>query len=378
MQNQNTLLDHVTRMPLTVRMRRSAFWERSHLAGAQAYIVYNNMLIATDFMGAEEDYHHLKSAVQIWDVGVERQIEISGPDALRLVQMSTPRDIGKMARDQCFYIPTVDSTGGMSNDPVLLKRDEERYWVSIADSDLILYYKGVAAALGLNVKIQEADVSPLAIQGPYAQTLVSRIWGEAASDLKFFRHITVEVDGRKMILARSGYSLQGGYELYFEGQSGAGELWDTLMDVGADLDVKVGSPCQAERIEGGLLSYLSDIAHDMTPFEAGLGKFCNMTQDVGCLAWEALRAKQSPTRQIRPVEIEGGPLPPQTTFWPLTSGSQAVGRVSSSCRAYDYDCNAAIGLIDAAHWSTGSALMVHTSAGPREAVVKDTFWGRSA
>ena len=154
MQNQNTLLDHVTRMPLTVRMRRSAFWERSHLAGAQAYIVYNNMLIATDFMGAEEDYHHLKSAVQIWDVGVERQIEISGPDALRLVQMSTPRDIGKMARDQCFYIPTVDSTGGMSNDPVLLKRDEERYWVSIADSDLILYYKGVAAALGLMLKFK--------------------------------------------------------------------------------------------------------------------------------------------------------------------------------------------------------------------------------
>ncbi len=368
--------DTTTTMPLTVRMRRSPFWARSHVAGAQGYIVYNNMLIATGFAGSEEDYRHLKSAVQLWDVGCERQIEISGPDAARLVQMSTPRDISKMADDQCYYIPTVDRQGCMTNDPVLLRLDEDRYWVSIADSDLILYYKGLAAGLGLDVSIHEPHVAPLGIQGPRADELAARIWGDKVKDIRFFRHARVDVNGTPMVLARSGYSVQGGYELYFEGGTGGDTLWDQLMEAGKDLDIRAGCPCQAERVEAGLLSYLSDITQDMTPFEAGLGKFCDMVRNAGCLGWAALQGKQTPSRQIRPVEIAGGPLPPQGRFWPVTAGGRSVGRISSSCRAHDFDCNAAIGLIDASHWHPGTALSVHTSDGPRDAVVRAEFWGR--
>lgn len=369
--------DTTTTMPLTVRMRRSPFWARSHAAGAQGYIIYNNMFIATGFAGGEEDYRHLKSAVQLWDVGCERQIEINGPDAARLVQMSTPRDISKIADDQCFYIPTVNAQGCMTNDPVLLRTGEDRYCISIADSDLILYYQGLAAGLNMNVTVREPHIAPLGIQGPNAHELARRMWGDQVLDIRFFRHKRVDVNGTPMILARSGYSFQDGFELYFEGKKGGDVLWDQLMEAGRDLDVRAGCPCQAERIEAGLLSYLSDITQDMTPFEAGLGRFCEMEHDVGCLGWAALKGKQTPARQIRAVEITGDPLPPQNVFWPVMAGDLRVGRISSSCRAYDFDCNAAIGLIDASHWEPGTQVHVITPDGPRAAIIKENFWRRT-
>lgn len=364
-------------MPLTVRMRRSPFWQSSHAYNPHGYLVYNNTLIASYFGVPEEEYRHLKSAVQLWDVGCERQIEITGPDALRLVQMSTPRDIARMADDQCYYIPTVDGSGGMTNDPVLLRLEKDRYWVSISDSDQILYFKGVAAALKLDVQVHEPEVAPLAIQGPKADELAARIWGDAVRDLRFFRHMRVDVNGTPMVLARSGFSTQGGFELYFEGTEGGDLLWNQLMEAGRDLDVRAGAPHQSERVESGLLSFLSDITQDMTPFEAGLGKFCKMDEDIGCLGFDALKAKQNPTRQLRPIEIAGDALPPQGEFWPIFSGDEKVGRISSSCRAFSFDCNAAIGLIDETHWNPGTNLLVKTPVGPRDAVVKDKFWGRN-
>ena len=370
------MTDTRTTMNFTVRMRRSPFWERSHAAGAKGYIVYNNMLLASGFTSPEDEYHHLKSAVQIWDVGCERQIEIRGPDAKRLVQMSTPRDIGRMKDDQCYYIPTVDGAGGMTNDPVLVKVDEDRYWVSISDSDLMLYYKGVAAALKMDVTIHEPDVAPLAIQGPKADELARRVWGDSVLDIRFFRHARVDVNGTRMILARSGYSVQGGYELYFEGLEGGDVLWDQLMEAGRDLDVRVGCPCYPERVEAGMLSYLSDITPDMTPYEAGLGAMCADT-DPGCLGWDAVDATRDPARQVCPLEVAGDALPVPTGFWPVTdAGGAVVGRVSSCCRSYSYECNAAISLIDRDHRDAGTELVVETPVGRRNAVVRETFWGR--
>ncbi len=366
-----------TTMPMTVRMRRSPFFNSSQVGGARGHIIYNNMFIATHFDTPESDYQHLKKAVQLWDVGCERQIEISGPDAARLVQMSTPRDISTMQPDQCFYIPTVDREGCMTNDPVLLQVEPNKYWVSIADSDLMLYYKGLAAGLNLDVTVHEPDVSPLGLQGPLADTLVERVWGKQATQIGFFRHTRVDVAGTPMILARSGYSLQGGYELYYEGADDASELWDQLMTAGSDLDVRAGAPVQAERVEGGLLSYLSDITNDMTPFEAGLGHFCHLDKETGCLGLEALRAKVHPARQVRPISIAGDPVPPMTGFWQVTdSNDVAVGRISSAAFAYSFNENIGIGLIDRSHWQTGTELNVHTPDGIRSAKIRSGFPGR--
>ncbi len=339
-------------------------------------MVYNHTLIPSGFGDAEEQYHHLKSAVQLWDVGCERQIELVGPDAARLVQMSTPRDISRMQDDQCYYIPTVDALGYMTNDPVLLRLEEDRFWVSISNSDLLLYYKGIAAALHLDVKVFEPQVSPLGIQGPKADELAARIWGDCVRKLRFFRHMRVDVGGVPTLLARSGFSTQGGFELYFEGSEGGDVLWQQLMDAGRDLDVRAGAPHQSERIESGMLSFLADVTFDMTPFEAGLGKLCEMDRDVGCLGWNALQGKKEPKRQLRPVEVAGPPLPQQNTFWDVLGNGEVVGHVSSSCRAFGYGCNAAIGLINKSHRTPGTELTVLAPDGPRSAIVKEKFWGR--
>lgn len=364
-------------MPLTVRMRRSPFWASSHQHSPHGYLVYNNMLIASYFGDPEEEYHHLKSHVQLWDVGCERQIEVCGSDASRLVQMSTPRDISKMRDDQCYYIPTIDGDGAMTNDPVLVRLEEDRYWVSISDSDLILFYKGVAAAHKLNVTIHEPDVFPLGIQGPKADELAARVWGDQVRDIRFFRHKRVNVNGKDMILARSGFSTQGGFELYYEGTEGGNVLWDQLMEAGHDLGVRAGVPHQSERIESGLLSYLSDITQDMTPFEAGLGNFCEMENDVGCLGWKALKEMQKPFRQIRPIEIEGEWLPPQSVFWKISDGKgNELGRISSSCRSYSHNCNAAIGLVNQSHWDASTQVVIHLPDGNRVGRIVEKFWGR--
>ncbi|MEM7408338.1 MAG: dimethylsulfoniopropionate demethylase [Pseudomonadota bacterium] len=368
-------------MPLTVRMRRSPFFERSFAAQPKSMLVYNHTLIAADFESAEADCRHLREAVQLWDVGCERQVEIVGPDALRLVQMATPRHVGAMRDDQCFYAPTVDANGGMTNDPVLVKVGPDHYWLSIADSDLLLYFKALAAGLKLNVTVQEPDVSPLGIQGPLAQTLVERVWGKEAAQIRFFRHTRVAVHGKSMLLARSGFSTQDGFELYYDGAAddgGGGALWDELMEAGRDLDIRVGSPCQIDRIEGGMLSYLSDITPDMTPFEAGLGRVCHLDSDIGCLGFAALREKRAPTRQLRPVRIEGGAAPPMTQFWPvIDEDGERVGRISSCTWSYAFGSNAAIGLIDQSHWSPGTRFRVLAPDGERAATVLPRFWRRN-
>lgn len=367
-----------TTMPLAVRMQKSPFWGRSHAPGAKGYFVYNNTLIATGFTKAEDQYHHLKSAVQVWDVGCERQIEIVGPDAAKLVQMSTPRDLAWMKDDQCFYIPTVDGEGCMTNDPVLVKVDEDWFWVSISDSDQILLYKGVAAALRLDVVVRDPMMFPLAIRGPRADDLASHLWGDAVRDLKLFCHMRIDVNGQPMLLARLGFSAQGGFELYFDRLTGGDLLWNQLFEAGKSMDLRAGIPSQSGRIEAGMLSFLSDITADMTPFEAGLDKMCEMSRDVGCLGCDALRASQSPTRRLKPVEIEGAPLAPQTEFWAVTNqAGDSAGRVSSSCRAFSYDVNASIASLDESVWNVRTPLIAQTLDGSRDAVVKDKFWGRN-
>ena len=364
----------ITIDPLNNRIRRSPFWKCATNAGRSSYHLYNRMLLAnTD----ENDYFHLRSGVQLWDTGSQRQVEIKGVDALKLVQASTPRDISKIANDQCALIPTVDQHGCMTNDPVLTKVAENHYWLSVSDADLILFFKGVAAAKNLNVSIGEPEVSPLGIQGSRASELAAKVWGEQVLDIKFFRYKRVDVCGQSMILARSGFSLRGGYELYFEGTAGAEEIWDKLMHVGQDMDIKAGCPTQFERIESGLLAFGIDITSDMTPFEAGMGRWCQMEKDVGCLGWKALREKQYPRRQIRPIEILGETLPRMQTSWPLMNDTgEQVGRISSSCRAIGFGCNAAIGLVDSEHWNCGTRLHVEIPNGMREAVVKSKFWAR--
>ncbi len=357
------------------RIRRTPFSRRVEAAGVKGYTCYNHMHLPTIFRSVEEDYAHLKSAVQVWDVSVERQVEITGPDALKLVQMTTPRDLRRMADDQCFYIPIVDHRGGMLNDPVLNKLADDRFWVSLSDSDMLYYYMGLSNGFGLNVEVFEPDVSPLAIQGPKADELVRRVFGSDVVDTRFFRHKTVTVEGEEMIIARSGWSLQGGFELYVNGSEHGEAIWDVLFEAGADLDVRAGCPNSIERIEGGLLSYGNDMTMDHTPFEAGLGKFCHLETATGCLGNAALRKRQDPVRQIRPIEIDGGKVPSLNTLWPLKDNSgDPAGHVSSAIWSPDFQTNVAIAMVHKAHWAPGTELTVDAPDKSRSVRVRDKFW----
>jgi dimethylsulfoniopropionate demethylase len=357
------------------RVRRTPFSDGVEAAGVKAYTVYNRMLLPTVFESVVEDYHHLKRAVQVWDVSCERQIELRGPDAARLMQMLTPRDLRGMLPGQCYYVPIVDETGGMLNDPVALKLAEDRWWISIADSDLLLWVKGLAYGYRLDVLVDEPDVSPLGVQGPQADELMSRVFGDTVRGIKFFRFSWLDFQGISMAVARSGYSKQGGYEIYLPGTENGMPLWNALMEAGRDLDVRAGCPNLIERIEGGLLSYGNDMTRENTPHECGLGKFCSTQTAIGCVGRDALLrvARDGPTQQIRPISISGT-LPGCDRPWPLFAGDVKVGQVTSAAASPDFGDNVAIGMVRMTHWAPETQLKVRSPKGDFDATVREKFW----
>lgn len=361
---------------LSRRLRRTPFSDGVEAAGVKAYTVYNHMLLPTVFRSVEEDYRHLKEAVQVWDVACERQVEIRGPDAGRLVQMLTPRSLKRMLPGQCYYVPIVDETGGMLNDPVAVKLAEDRWWISIADSDLLYWVKGIAYGYRLDVLVDEPDVSPLAVQGPKAEDLMCAVFGEPVRSLRFFRFSLFGFAGRDLVIARSGYSKQGGFEIYVEGGDLGMPLWDALMEAGRDMDVRAGCPNPIERIESGLLSYGNDMTDDNTPHECGLGRFCNTESAIGCIGRDALLrvAKEGPVKQTRAIAIDGPPVPRCDRHWPILARGQVVGRVSSAAWSPDFKTNVAIGMVKMTHWDPGTTVTVETPEGPREAVIQEGFW----
>lgn len=353
------------------RVRRTPFSAGVDAAGMTVCTVYNRMILPSVFAGQEEDYRHLKTHVQVWDVACERQVAVQGPDARRLLDLISPRDLDRMAADQCYYMPAVDRDGGMLNDPVLVKLAEDHFWISVADSDYLHYVLGISDALGLDVRVWEPDVSPLAVQGPKSDDLMARVFGEEARAIRFFRYRRLAFQGQSFVVARSGYSKQGGFEIYVEGAENGMPLWNALMAAGADLEVRAGCPSTMERVEGGLLSYGNDMTRENTPYECGLGKYVNSPRDY--IGKAGLLARSDPARQIRAVEI-GGEIPPITAPWPLLADGRKVGQVTTATWSPDFRTNVSIAMVDRSHWDAGRVMEVETPLGMRRAEVKAGFW----
>ncbi|MCZ6723726.1 MAG: dimethylsulfoniopropionate demethylase [Gammaproteobacteria bacterium] len=277
-------------LSISRRTRSTPFSRRVEAAGVKAYTVYNHMLLPTVFDSIEADYWHLCEQVQVWDVSCQRQVEIKGPDSTRLIQLVTPRDISRTAIGQCLYAPLCDEKGDLINDPVIIKLADDHWWLSIADSDVKLWVKGLATGYGLEVEITEPDIWPLAVQGPKAEELMARVFGDPVRNIRFFRSRMLEFRGTEMMVARSGYSKQGGFEIYLNDAALAEPLWDELFRLGADLNVRAGGPNLIERIESGLLSYGNDITDANNPFECGLDAYIDLDADIESLSLPALRA----------------------------------------------------------------------------------------
>ncbi len=353
-------------LSLSRRVRSTPFSDRVRASGAAAFTVYNHMLLPTVFNSLEDDYWHLVQHVQIWDVSAQRQVEISGPDAQRLLQMMTPRDVTtRFDIGQCKYAPLVDIDGGMINDPVIIRVCEERYWLSIADSDVLLWAKGLALGFGLDVNVSEPDVFPLAVQGPKAEDLMAAVFGESVRDIRFFRSEMLAFQGMELRVARSGWSKQGGFEIYLDVPALANDLWDALWRAGEVFNVRAGAPNLIERIESGLLSYGSDMTRMNTPLECGLDKYCALDGDLAFLGKDALLAQRSqgPRRLLNGLVMEGTAVPACTRPWVVFGDDAPIGYVTSAVYSPRYGRNLAFAMLDNDQSTTAGPLAVECPDG---------------
>lgn len=330
------------------RVRPTPFTSRIEAAGVQGYTVYNHMLLPGMFRSLEEDYRHLCEHVQVWDVSCERQIQIQGPDANRLVQWMTPRDISMAQHDQCFYLPLCDEQGKLINDPVGIKIDEQTWWLSIADSDVMLWAKGLATGKGLEVVITEPDVWPVAVQGPKAEALLQRLFGDEVNSIRFFRYKRLPFQGHQFLVARSGWSKQGGFEIYVDDAALGQALWDELFRAGEDLQVGHGCPNLIERTESSLLSFGNDMDYRHTPLQCGLDKFCHLDKDLDSMSLPALRRQRDagvPSRLMGVIVPGLAELPQHPHI--LVDGLLA-GEVTSHCLSGKYNAWLAMVMMDSA------------------------------
>ncbi len=333
-------------LSISRRIRKTPFTSRVEALGVKAYTVYNNMLLATEFRSFEADYWHLCQHVQVWDVSVERQVQIKGPDAFRLVQLMTPRNLSKAQDDQCFYLPLCDENGLMINDPIAIHIEQDAWWLSIADSDVQLWAKGLAVGMGLDVDVSEPDIWPIAIQGPKADELMRRVFGDIVDDIRFFRYKRLDYHGRKFVVSRSGWSKQGGFEVYVDDPVLGCQLWDELFEKGADLNVGPGCPNLIERIESGLLSFGNDMDFHHSPLQCGLRKYCHLDQDIESLSLDALRRQDRqgvPSRLMGLMAVGQNETPEDKTVY---LENNKIGEVFSDCLSPRYGAYLAIAMLD--------------------------------
>ena len=364
------------KLNMSRRIRRTPYTNRVEEHGVTDFTVVNHMLLPKGFKNSiEEDYWHLSKDVQVWDVSCQRQVQISGPDASKLIQKLTPRSIKNMETGKCFYIPMLNENAGMINDPVLLKLDDDMFWISIADSDILLWAKGYALGLNLDVNIEEPDVYPLAVQGPKSEELLVSIFGEEIKKIKFFNFRVVDFEGTKQVIARSGYSKQDGFEIYlkiyekyFDKVEMGEKLWDTIWKAGKKFNISPGCPNLIDRIEGGLMSYGNDFTKENNPFECNLEKYCKDDTSHEFIGKQALTKirNEGIKQKMMGIIFDGDPCPP--TGQPikvLSKDNKKIGQITSGIFSPRIKKNIGLSMILKDYWEVGESVFVETLDGEK-------------
>jgi glycine cleavage system aminomethyltransferase T len=354
------------------QIRKSPYFDSTVKWGATGFSVYNHMYIPRDFGSPEQNFWNLIEKSILCDVAVERQVEITGPDAFKFTQLLTPRDLSKLAVGQCKYVLITNNEGGILNDPVLLRLAENHFWLSLADSDILLWAQGVAVNSGLDVQIKEPDVSPLQLQGPTSGEIMIKLFGEDIKDLKYYWLREYNLDGIPLIVSRTGWSSELGYEIYLRDGTKGNELYEKIMEAGKEHGLQPGHTSSIRRIEGGMLSYHADADINTNPFELGFDRLVNLDSDINFIGKEALKKikHNGITRKQVGVEIDCKPLSgPNTTFWELKKNNVNIGKVTSAVYSPRLKKNIALAMVSVEQSEIGNEFQVNTNEGVFNCIV---------
>jgi aminomethyltransferase len=357
--------------------RKSPYWQRTIEAGCTSWDLYNHMLIPTLYDDDETEYWHLLEHVTLWDVAVERQVEITGPDAARFAQLLTCRDVSRCAVQQCKYAPIIAPSGGIVNDPIMLRLGENHFWFSLADSDALLYCLGVQAFAGLDVEVREPDVSPLQVQGPRSRDVIRDLFGEEVAGLRYYRCWEGDLDGIPVVVSRTGWTGEVGYEIYLRDGSRGSDLWDRVMEAGRAYEIRAIAPSDQRRLEAGIFNYGNDMTVGDTPFHVtGMERLVEFSADfIGKRALLRV-AEEGVDRKLVGVEIGGEPFRMWLEdFWPVTVGGRVVGRLTSASHSFRLRKNIGYAWVPIELATPGSELELISPDGPVPAVTAAIpFW----
>jgi glycine cleavage system aminomethyltransferase T len=353
------------------RLRRSPYYEAEQRYGPKGYTVYNHTLFPIRYDTLENEYWHLLNHVTVWDVAVERNVEITGPDAFRLASLLSPRDLSKCAVGQGKYVLITSPGGGIVNDPVLMRLGENHFWLALADSDVLLYAMGLAANLDLDVELREPDVSPLQIQGPKSKDVVRDLFGDQVLELKYYHFMETDLDGIPVIVTRTGWTAEVGYEVYLRDGSRGTELWERIMTAGLPYNIRPTGPSDIRRVEAGILNLGADMRLENNPFEVGLERLVDLDKESDFMGREALRriSQEGVRRKLVGIEIDGDPLPFNDRRWPVWSDGAQVGEVTSALYSPRLEKNIGYAWVPVGRSELGTSLTIETPFGKASASV---------
>ena len=346
--------------------RKSPYYQRTVEAGCTSWDLYNHMLIPTLYDSDETEYWHLLNKVTLWDVGVERQVEITGPDAAKFTQLLTCRDLSKCAVNQCKYAPIISPDGGIVNDPILLRLGENHFWLSLADSDTLLYALGVKAFAGPDVELHEPDVSPLQVQGPLSKHVIGDLFGPEVRDMKYYFCWQGELDGIPVVVSRTGWTAEIGYEIYLRDSSKGAELWDKVLAAGKPYEIRAIAPSDQRRLEAGIFNYGNDMGVQDTPLHVtGMERLVEFSADF--IGKDALRkvAADGVERKLVGIEMGGDPFRMWLEdFWPVKHDGKVVGTLTSASHSFRLKKNIGYAWVPIALAEPGNEIEFESPDGP--------------